>query len=158
MDFFIFNIEEYNGDWYMIVFDNDKRFSPLDYQELRKYYSYIRSELIRSEAESTGHTGWELLWGKDGILKRKDITDEQSHSIKQLYDNYQKYEDQLRKVDEPAHVVLHNRIVAAKVNNDAMTHINCLHKMYEMELKQHELLMNYHNDFVRKVKEIVNND
>lgn len=30
--------------------------------------------------------------------------------------------------------------------------------MYEMELKQHELLMNYHKDFVRQVNEIVNND
>ena len=142
----------------MIVFDNDKRFSPMDYQALRKYYSYVRSELIRFDAESTGHTGWELLWGKDGILKRNDITNEQSHSIKRLYDNYQKYEDQLRKIDEPAHEALHNRIVVAKAKNDAMTHINCLQKMYEMELKQHELLMNYHKDFVRQVNEIVNND
>lgn len=98
----------------MIVFDNDKRFSPMDYQELRKYYAYVRSELIRFDAESTGHTGWELLWGKDGILRRKDLTDEQSHSIKRLYDNYQKYEDQLRKIDEPAHEALHNRMLLQK--------------------------------------------
>jgi len=139
----------------MIVFDNDKRFSPMDYQALRKYYSYVRSELIRLDAECTGHTGWELLWGKDGILRRKDLTDEQSHSIKRLYDNYQKYEDQLRKIDEPAHEALHNRIVVAKANKDSMTHIYCLQKMYEMELKQHELLINYHKDFVRQAKEIV---
>lgn len=139
----------------MIVFDNDKRFVSMDYKTLRKHFSDIRTDLIRNEAKETGHTGWELLWGKEGLYKQQGLSDEQKQALTKIYDNYQKYEENLRLIDEPAREVLHERIVAAKRVNDATTHIYCLSKMYEMELKQHELLMNYHQAFVKQAKEIV---
>lgn len=144
--------QKYNSFLYgetMITFNQNENFIHIDYHKLSKYIQELRINLIKKEATDTQHIGFEYLFHDKNIVKFNSSEPDKWNKVKVLYDEHQEFSKKcdaecFNEIETYRKTLNHETTERPKIINFCIFAIKC----YEVELKKHKKLMDYHHKFI----------